>query len=352
MREYVIDSPLINEWNWEKNNELGLDPKKITLGSKKIAWWICEHGHEYDMVINRRKERHNNCPYCLGKRVLVGFNDLATVNPDLASEWNYKKNGELKPTMITGVCGKSVWWECQYGHEWQAKVSNRANGNGCPYCCGYYVLAGYNDLATTRPDLAAEWNYEKNGDLLPTQVSRGYGHNVWWKCAKAGHEWQASPNSRDNMDSGCPECSKGNRVSLQETIIYYYIKRYFKDAVQSYSDKTIGLTELDIYIPSLNVGIEYDGTKWHENIERDRKKDKICKDNYINLFRVREPNCPKYKSSCTFIFLSGRSREELCGVCKKILQDFGVENPIINLDLDLCEIKKIRGETYYKNNTK
>ena len=247
--------------------------------------------------------------------------------------------------------GKRVWWTCECGHEWEAKISNRSNGNGCPYCSGYYVLPGLNDLDTTRPDLVEEWNCEKNGDLLPTKISRGYGHKVWWKC-KEGHEWQASTNSRDNMDSGCPACSKGNRVSLQETILYFYIKKYFHDTKHGYRDKKNGITEIDIFIPHLMVGIEYDGYYWHQDIEKDKKKDMICKSNDITLFRIRDIGCPVYESTCKFIALHNRSINELCNVCEQILNKLGIVNQLIDIGQDLEDIKKLRDKLLCQNNTK
>ncbi len=338
MKNFVINSELIDEWDWEKNNEMGFYPDQITLGSGKRVLWQCDKGHSYSMTVYRRAHDNCGCSYCTGKQVLIGFNDLKTVNPILASEWNSQKNGELQPTMVTGVCGKSVWWMCKHGHEWQAKISNRANGNGCPYCSGYYILSGYNDLTITRPDLAEEWNYEKNKHLLPTQISRGYGKKVWWKCKKCGHEWRTAPNTRDNMGSGCPECTKGLRVSIQETTLYYYIRKYFEDAIQSYSNRNIGITELDIYIPSLSVGIEYDGTRWHEDIEHDKKKDIMCQNNNINLIRVREPKCPEYISSCFFINLEDRSKSTLSNTCKYILELLGIDCPDVDLERDKLKI--------------
>lgn len=339
MKDFVINSDLIQEWNWEKNNELGFYPDQITLGSGRDVWWTCDQGHEYSMPVYRRAHNNSGCPYCIGKKVLVGFNDLATVNPDLASEWNYDKNGALTPTMVTGVCGKHVWWKCANGHEWQVKISNRSHGSRCPYCADYYICSGYNDLVTTRPDLALEWNYEKNVDLLPTQISRGYGKKVWWKCSRCGHEWKASPNSRDNMGSGCPECTKGLRISSQETTLYYYIHKYFNDAIQSYSNRGVGITELDIYIPSLNLGVEYDGTRWHQDVEHDKKKDVACQNNNINLIRVREPKCPEYVSDCFFIYLEDRSRQTLENVCKYILELLGIDYPNVDLERDELKIK-------------
>lgn len=270
MKDFVINSDLINEWNWEKNTELGFYPDKMTLGS-----------------------------------------------------------------------GRNVWWLCGSGHEWQAKISNRANGNCCPYCADYYILLGYNDLTTTRPDLVEEWCYEKNKDILPTQISRGYNKKVWWKCNKCGHEWQASPNSRDNMGSGCPECAKGNRVSSQEMKLYYYIKKYFPNAISGYTNKELTISEIDIYIPELRIGIEYDGTKWHTDTNHDKKKDDACYQHNIKLIRVREPKCPVYESNCIFMNLANRSKHTLENVCTNMLNMLGVKDPDVDFDRDLIAINNL-----------
>ncbi|MDY6383893.1 MAG: zinc-ribbon domain-containing protein, partial [Cyanobacteriota bacterium] len=132
-------------------------------------------------------------------------NNLEKSNPELVKKWNYEKNGDLKPTQVTAGSNKKVWWKCSKGHEWQAKIASRSNGSGCPYCSNVKLLTGYNDLATTNPELAKEWNYEKNGDLKPTQVMKGCGKKVWWKCTK-GHEWQTRIANR-SKEKGCPYCS-------------------------------------------------------------------------------------------------------------------------------------------------
>ena len=83
-KKYLIDNPtLMAEWNWEKNNELDLDIKTLTCGSKKKAWWKCEKSHEWIATI---KDRNNGrgCPYCSNKKILIGYNDLVTTNPKLA----------------------------------------------------------------------------------------------------------------------------------------------------------------------------------------------------------------------------------------------------------------------------
>jgi hypothetical protein len=68
------------------------------------------------------------------KKILIGYNDLATTNPKLASEWNYDKNDDLKPEDFTANSEKKVWWKCEKGHEWQATIASRNHGRGCPIC--------------------------------------------------------------------------------------------------------------------------------------------------------------------------------------------------------------------------
>ena len=85
---------LLNEWNYEKNN--GLTPVDVMSSSGKKVWWICDKGHEWEATIDKRN-RGTNCPYCSGNKVLNGYNDLKKANPSLVKEWNYEKNGNLKP---------------------------------------------------------------------------------------------------------------------------------------------------------------------------------------------------------------------------------------------------------------
>ena len=197
----TLNPNLLKEWNYEKNGSL--KPENVTAKSGLKAWWRCEKGHEWKMPIISRNNG-GGCPYCSSQKLLPGYNDLLTLNPSLSLEWNYEKNGKLKPENVFSQGGQKVWWKCKKGHEWQAKINNRANGRGCPYCANKKVLQGYNDLATVNPDLSQEWNYELNGDLMPTEVSSNSNKKVWWKC-KEGHVWQAIISSR-NRGCGCSSC--------------------------------------------------------------------------------------------------------------------------------------------------
>ena len=72
------------------------------------------------------------------------------------------------------------------------------------------LIKGVNDLATLRPDLAAQWHPTKNGDLKPTDVTSGSGRKVLWICP-LGHEWQAVIYSRVK-GNGCPICASNKKL--------------------------------------------------------------------------------------------------------------------------------------------
>lgn len=277
---------LLDEWDFEKNSD---DPFQITEKNGKKYWWHCKNGHSWQSRTADKINGHG-CPYCSGRAVLKSINDLQTTNPSLASEWNFEKNGSLKPNDIKAGSKRVVWWKCKNGHEWKATIKNRSmNGSGCPYCSGTKVILGVNDLATRFPSLCAEWNYDKNGDTKPANTSCYSNKKVWW-LGKCGHVWQDTPGHRV-QGRGCPVCNKQNRTSFPEQAIFYYLKEQYPDAKNSYTDIFPGSMELDIYVPSERIGIEYDGKAWHNTekaYERELKKYELCKKNGIKLIRIKE----------------------------------------------------------------
>jgi hypothetical protein len=197
------------EWDYEKNTIPG--PEHITHGARTKVHWLCPLGHSYEASVNART-CNKGCPFCAGQKILVGFNDLKTLFPKKAAEWDYKKNTIPGPEYVTCKCDKMIWWICEHGHSFRAIVSSRTkkNSTGCPYCSGHKIIPGKNDLASQYPDIAAEWNYNKNHVHGPEYVHYGSERKVWWICPE-GHEYYSSINARTNMGTGCPYCS-GHKV--------------------------------------------------------------------------------------------------------------------------------------------
>jgi len=92
----------------------------------------CSKGHEWESLISSRTNG-SGCPYCTGKKPTKD-NNLKVKFPKVAKEFHPTKNGDLKPEDFTSGSGKKVWWVCSKGHEWDAEISGRTKGSGCPYC--------------------------------------------------------------------------------------------------------------------------------------------------------------------------------------------------------------------------
>lgn len=370
----IKDPTLLQEWDYKKNKNLR--PEEYSSHSNKKVWWICPAGHNYQATIDK-KSSGQGCPICSNHQLLIGSNDLQTRFPNIAKEWNFEKNENLTPSQVIATSTKKVWWICSIchsewqtkilfrtkkgtgcpvcgakkraeshrasfiqkngclteplllkewnfeknyplqpqdfppssnkfawwtcskcGYEWKAKIANRRLlKRGCPCCANHIAVKGKNDLATTHPQLAKEWHPTKN-TLRPDMVVYGTAKKVWWICPK-GHEYQATILHRAH-GTNCPVCNSGRQTSFAEQAVFYYVRKIFPDAINRYKDIFSNGMELDIYIPSIKIAIEYDGIFYHkrEKLQREMKKYDICKKHHIKLLRLKEADITQDKEQC------------------------------------------------------
>ena len=249
----ILDSELIREWDYERNT--ALNPGGVTLGSNKKVWWKCAKGHEWAAVVCSRSSG-GGCPFCSNKKI-TPENNLAARFPNLAKEWDSQRNKEKTNQVFPGTV-KKFWWVCKTGHSYEASPNKRtSSGRGCPFCSGHRV-SQVNSLLIHYPEIAKEFDVEKNKKmriLLESLTIKSH-KRIWWKCKK-GHEWQSIVSNRTKGNK-CPYCK--SQVSRNELRLYSEFKALFENV--SLKRKIHGL-ECDIFIPTLNVGIEYDGAYWH-----------------------------------------------------------------------------------------
>ena len=298
----TVHPELLAEWNYKKN--VGISPDSVPPSGAKKVWWICSKGHEYQATLNKR---HNGtgCPYCCGNKLLPGFNDLQTIYPEIAASWDYVKNGELKPNGITAHNNTRIWWRCERGHSWRTSVDNRAKGKGCPHCSGRIITSGSNDFSSLHPAIAAEWDYKKN-KTDPTTIGGKSAIYAWWLCQICGYSWRASVSNRV-AGTGCPKCARRTHSSFPEQAVFYYIQKAYPDAINGYKELFDNQKELDIYIPSMKIAIEYDGKAWHKgskNHEKEKAKYESCVKAGITLIRIKENIENEDEKTCDILITS------------------------------------------------
>lgn len=191
---------LAQEFNHVLN---GITPDKVAGQSNKKMWWTCPKGHNYQAPISRRSASGSGCAYCANVKVLKGFNDLATAYPELAKQLDEDKSG-FTAYEVMGKSSKRAWWKCAEEHSWEAVISSRANGRGCPSCSGWSVLPE-NSLAAMHSELILFFDTEKNS-TDPFSIAPSSKKNVWWKCENS-HSYQQMPLNKTRQNDGCPYCS-------------------------------------------------------------------------------------------------------------------------------------------------
>ena len=108
------------------------------------------------------------------------------------------------------------------------------------------------------------------------------------RCSNCGSEFYAKISNIIKDDfcfrKYCSCNNKYKRISMQSMFLYYYVKKYFEDCLFEYK---IENKSFDLYIPSKNTAIEFDGrAHFNLSIEKYNSKNDICVKNKVNLIRV------------------------------------------------------------------
>lgn len=264
---YIKDIPgLLDEWDFDKNS---IDPFILTYGSGKKAWWLCEKcNHSWKTEVRVRAKYGCGCPGCVNLVPTIHRN-LFRCCPDVAGEWDYKKN-DIKPNEVSPRSHKVVWWICSESHSWKAPVGNRVSKEGkvlrgCPVCSNR-ILTEQNSLRTVLPQLADEWVTEKNGKL-PEEIVAGGAFHAYWRCSKCQHEWKTSVDNRVSKGSGCPRCSMStiSPISQKWLDVIGVPKEFREYKIKCFSKRKY--IRVDGFDPETNTVYEFLGDYWHGNLD-------------------------------------------------------------------------------------
>lgn len=205
---------LAQEWDYGENEK---SPDQYRPYSNDSVWWICPEKHRYQAIVASRTRNGTGCPVCDGKQVLLGYNDLASTNPELLPLWDYEKNTEmgLSPESVLAGSEVEAFWFCvDCGASRKSKIYSVMQGRHRCWDCGVQyrgvrkkVAPKEKSLAFLRPDLLEEWDYEVNNErsLEPAKVFARSHTVVGWLCRHCGHKWETKIQRRFNGGK-CPNC--------------------------------------------------------------------------------------------------------------------------------------------------
>ncbi len=277
---------LVPEWDYDRN--IDYVPEEVNVGKNKKFIWNCENNHLYSATISDRL-RGRNCPFCAGRKVWIGFNDIGTKAPGLLKEWDYEANGEITPYTYTIGSHKKVSWKCSVcGNCYLKEIRLRVKGHGCSECSKKAIgeknrinalKNGENSLANKRPDLLKDWDYEKNTEVTPYDISVGSDIKVFWKCHKCGYQWDTKAYVRGcSSNHGCGACS--NRVLWEG---HNDLKAKHPDIALEWDEDRNGVSSSKVFPGNKNPAFWWKcrvcGTNWQAPIRervKDRKKCPHC----------------------------------------------------------------------------
>ena len=337
---------LLKLWNYSKNN---IDPCEISPNSGKMVWWLCDNGHDFENSPNMIS-KGRTCPYCSNKKVMIGFNDAATVEPKLIPLWSQKNDTTLSDYVFGSA--KKAWWRCSKNHEFRASIRDMVKSpNRCAICSNKTTLSGFNDVATIKPELLQYWDYEKN-DYKPSEVTIGRSADkTYWKCHK-GHSF-SSTLSDVNQGKWCFQCSVESYVSKPEKEILSFLEDELNFQVECSSRKIISPYEIDLYIPEKKIAIEFNGLYWHsekymKEIKRKNVREyhfnkwKLCQDKGIQLITIWEDDWRDHKEKIKnmIAYKLGCSKKEKIAARKTLIKEIKSKEVI-----DFLNVNHIQGHT-------
>ena len=260
---------LAREWSPENK----ITPSEVKFTSIKAVKWVCSksNSHAWTARISHRTHANSGCPKCAAierrKQAKVRVLDI---NDTMKKSFKSAPNGETNPSRVSVI---KCEWKCEKGHTWAVAP---VRYKGCPFCKGTKVeIAG---KILNVPEKAiddfprAKKLYSKDNQLPSHLVSYNSAQICNWKCAK-GHSWIAPVHSVVNgVRKGrqcCPHCT--NQISVPETQLQSFISSIVTTPITTGDRKTLKGREIDILIPAMNIGIEFNGGFWHSSFKIDKQ---------------------------------------------------------------------------------
>ena len=300
---YTLNPSLMEEWDYTKNNHLGVNPKEISYNSNEKVYWICKRHHSFmSRIRNRRKGR--GCVEChyIDLKKSYGSEKEILLTDDLIYEWDYGKNSEIGLYLenILPSSHKKAYWRCNNNHSYQLAIFRRTNNRqGCTECSKPKYYINGNDFASNFPELLKEWDYEKNNklEIFPNKIARFSSKKVYWKCKK-DHEWTTELKSRTLHNTNCKKCYNSNQNSkIEETIMSKIEIKSGKVKTLYDCYKSGNIAQCDGIDTKNKIVVEYDGHYWHKDrSDVDTLKTQALIDSGYTVIRIREKKLPSLKS--------------------------------------------------------
>ena len=292
---------LMKIWDFERNEALGHYPTKITTGSSKKLWFFCGNGYRHSFLSRPSGVlRGAICSVCVGKQVAKGYNDFESQCPYESYFWDSTKNN-ITPAEVARGSNRLYWFICEEGHPFRIRPNSIYYGSSwCPYCSGRFVREGETDFESRCVYESYFWDYSNNR-CEPSEVSSGVKEKFSFVC-EYGHSFSSSLNNISSLGNWCPDCKP--KWSKAEKELYSWISCTVApgiEVVPNTREILPGGKEIDIYIPSLKLGFEYNGNYWHkdkgDSDGPSAQKERLAREKGVTLYTIWEDDWTSDRST-------------------------------------------------------
>lgn len=225
------------------------------------------------------------------------------------------------------------------GYEYVVAEKELKNGRKCPKCVGKTLIVGYNDLASTDPDIIKFLSNKEDG----RKYTRCSHKQVWVICPYCGHQKQMRVEELVLKGLSCPKCSDGlsypNKFAYN---VFQQIKEQYAEYQSEYSPDWLGQMRYDNYVVLKNgqkIIIEMDGG-FHYNdygkrsAQNDIVKDTLARAHGMQIVRI---NCFYGKITERFELVKNgfinnlKQYFDLSNVDWKLAHEYGLSNRLIEV---------------------
>jgi len=279
--------------------QLSLIPKQEWKGNNAKMSFIDYEGYKYYVTFGVLQEeiKRNSFP---AKFDISNIHTMENISNWIAiNKKDYRLlDGQTYPGAhgkLKFKCLKCPDEERPFERTW---VGLRSKNGGCNYCNTTYI-GRCNNLKYKEPDIALEWDYDRNYPVIPDNVAAHASNKYWWICGDCGASYLSTTSHRTGKEPrGCPQCSESN---MEKRIRKYLLRQNVSFEPQKWFEKCRNILPLpfDFYLMDYNVLIEAQGIQHFKPVEyfggeeyfvkrknNDLIKNNYCKNNGIKLIEI------------------------------------------------------------------
>lgn len=299
--EFIVKAKQVHnsKYDYSQSKYINSSTKVCIVCPKHGEFWQTPNNHLYGFGCKKCGVEQRTI-----KRALTTESFIKKANEVHSNKYQYDK-------VVYSTSKEDVCIICPIHGEFWQRASAHLSGQGCPICA---VEDTVNRCKHTKEIFVQRAIKVHNSKYNYSKVN--YVNNrtkICITCSKHGDFWQTPDNHLNGH--GCPKC--GATLSHGEETI---LKLLSKLQPQQRNRTILNGKEIDIYIPSLKLGVEYNGLYWHSEANGKNKNYHInklnnCKKQGVNLIQIFEDEWINHRVPCEQILINTCHLNTIFDIC-------------------------------------